>query len=955
VTSVQSLAPALVDPDPSIIDLRRLKLLGRSEERQQLDSLLDQARSGRAGVLVLRGEAGIGKSTLIKHLEQRAAGFQICRAVGVESEMELPYAGLQQLCGPIADHADHLSPLHRSVLDQAFGLRTGSPPERFLVGMAALELACAVAREQPLIWLIDDAQWIDRSSVQAIAFVGRRLLTERVVVVVAARESREENELAGLPEVKVDGLEPEDAGTLFDSVVSGPTDPVVRERIIAETRGNPLALLELPRAWTAAELVEGLSAATRRPLSSQLERGFAKRLGALPPDTQTFLTLAAAEPKGDAELLWSAAQRLGLGWNVAAPAEQVGLIELGRRIYFRHPLVRAAAYRSAPLQERLDVHRALADVTDPVLDADRRAWHRACSTVIHDEGIALELEKSAERAKARGGFLAAAALLERAALLSAGGERRANRILAAAQAKRDAGSLDAALQLLSEMDSEVPSELRDALADQLRGKIAFDQRRGTEAAALLLSAAERLEASAPRLARDMYLEALAAAVWAGGMGGEGMMTKVAEAARAAPPAEAPMRTTDLLLDALACMVTDGYTAAAKMMSSALAAVRDHDPAPGEVSGLAWVVGGRAAGVIAAEAWDYDTGRTVAERQVDLARRSGALVQLQLALSFQAFFVLLTGDMATAAGLLDEERQLSAMTRTDTAGLGDLLVTAYRGDVDRASPAIEAIVGGAAQDGQERMVALAHHSASVLFNGLGRHADALRNAQSVIDSGVLGLQALAISELAEAASRENDGDRLASACDWARQRAKATPTQWALGIAARLNALEANDATTAADYFQESIDHLGRTPLRVEHARSQLMYGEWLRRQGLRGQARTQLAAAYDSFSAMGVGAFAERARRELSATTGRRARRSLDVSSVQLTSQELHIAQLAQLGLSNREIGGRLFLSPRTVEWHLRNTFGKVGVATRRELRDTNLDPYRPAHLGADILRSRYP
>src|SRR4051794_37927342 len=398
VSSAQSYVPVPIVPALRVIDLRAPDLLGRTEERQRLDSLLEQARHGRAGVLVLRGEAGIGKSTLLEHVEQRAAGFQVCRAVGVESEMELPYAGLQQLCGPITDRAEQLSPLHRSVLDQAFGLSTGSPPERFLVGMAALELVCAVAREQPLIWLIDDAQWLDRASVQAIAFVGRRLPAESVVIVVAARDIGEENDLAGLPEVKVDGLEPEDAGMLFDSVVSGPTDPMVRERIIAETRGNPLALLELPRAWTTAELVEGLSAATWGPLSSQLELGFAKRLGELPTDTQTFLTLAAAEPKGDAELLWSAAQQLGLDWNVAAPAEQAGLIEFGRRVYFRPPLVRAAAYRSAPLQTRLDVHRALADVTDPRLDADRRAWHRACSTVIHDEGIALELEKSADRA-----------------------------------------------------------------------------------------------------------------------------------------------------------------------------------------------------------------------------------------------------------------------------------------------------------------------------------------------------------------------------------------------------------------------------------------------------------------------------------------------------------------------------------------------------------------------------
>jgi AAA ATPase domain len=531
------------------------ELLGRMEERQVLADLLRRARAGHAGVVVLRGEEGIGKSALLDDLAVRAPDCCICRAVGVESEMELAYAGLQQLCEPIIDRRADLPSPRRDALEKVFGLSTGSPPDRFLVGMAVLDLVGIVAERQPVVWIVDDAQWLDRSSLQAIGFVSRRLPAATVAIMIAARDTGGDGELAGLPELRLAGLSTEDAGTLFDSVVTGPTDPAVRDRIIAETRGNPLALLELPRAWTAAELVEGLAESARVTLTGQLELAFAKRLGELPPDTQTFLALAAAEPKGDPALLWSAAQQLGLDWGAASPAERAGLIEFGPRVYFRHPLVRATAYRAAPVRKRLEVHRALAEVTDPIRDADRRAWHRACSTVTHDEGIAVELERSAGRAKARGGLLAAASLLERAALLTPDGAGRANRTLAAAQAKRDAGALESALGLLSAVESEPPSELRGALAEQLRGRIAFDQHRGTDAAEFLLSAAQRLERLDGRLARDTHLEALVAAVWANGPNGRELLRKAAETARAAPPGEESPRTADLLLDSLAIRLT----------------------------------------------------------------------------------------------------------------------------------------------------------------------------------------------------------------------------------------------------------------------------------------------------------------------------------------------------------------------------------------------------------------
>jgi DNA-binding CsgD family transcriptional regulator len=915
------------------------ELLGRTGERKWLADLVGEARHGCSGVVVLRGEAGIGKSALLGDVAGQAEGCRICRVVGVQSEMELAYAGLQQLCGPIIDRLHDLSAYHRDALEKVFGLTTGAPPDRFLVGTAVLDLMATVAQEEPLLWLVDDAQWLDRSSIQAIGFVSRRLLAERILIVVAERDPFKDADLEGLPEMRLGGLRAEDAGRLLDSVVSGRTDPPVRDRIIAETRGNPLALLELPRTWTAAELVEGLSESASVPLTGHLELAFAKRLGELPQDTQTLLALAAAEPKGDPALLWSAAQRLGLDWSVAVPAEAAGLIEFGRHVCFRHPLVRAAAYRAAPTQKRMEVHRALAEVTDPVRDPDRRAWHRASSTVAHDESIAVELEQSASRAKARGGLLAAAALLERAALLTPDGSRRANRTLAAAKAKRDAGALDAALRLLCTIESEPASELRGALTERLRGSIAFDQRRGEVAAEHLLDAAQRLEPFAPRLARDTYLEALAAAIWASGANGQELINKAAAAARAAPPAAECPRTADLILDALATRVTAGYEVAAPAMTKALAAARSHVIEADDVEGLLWLAGNRAAGILATEAWDYETGLALAERQVRVARDAGALVQLQFALNFLANNVLLTGDTRAAEALAEEEWLLSTMTQVEPVGYSSMLLDAFRGDSSKAIPLIRDTIETAAKDGQGRIIAFAHYAGAVLYNGLGRHAEALDCARRVIEWGSLGYETLAACELAEAASRERDTVLLADVSAWVRARAAATPTEWALGIAARVEALEADAADDADMLYRDSIEHLGQTSLRVELARSHLLYGEWLRRRGQRGDARDQTAIAYEALTEMGIGAFAKRARRELSATTGRRMRRSIDAPSAQLTSQELQIAQLVQQGLSNREIGGRLFLSPRTIEWHLRNVFGKVGASSRRELRDLQLDP----------------
>jgi DNA-binding CsgD family transcriptional regulator len=928
VTSGHVPDPAFAERDALGLDATHHELLGRREEQQRLAALLHDAREGRAGVLVLRGEAGIGKSALLSDVANNADDFWICRARGVESEMELAYAGLQQLCGPLTGQNVELTTLRRTALDQVFGLAEGAPPEPFLVGIAALDLVATVAQKQPVVWLIDDAQWIDQASMQAIGFLGRRLLAERVVILIATREIGNENELAGLPELRIGGLNTEDAGRIFDSVVSGPTDPLVRDRIISETRGNPLALLELPRAWTTAELVEGLSQSAGMPVTSRLELAFAKRLRELPPDTQTLLALAAAEPTGDPALLWSAIQRLGLDWSAAAPAERAGLLEVGQGVYFRHPLVRAAAYRCAPLKMRLEAHRVLAEVADPIHDADRRAWHWASSTVGHDEKIAAELERTAGRARARGGLLAAAALLERAAFLTPHGELRADRTLAAASAKRDAGALESALRLLSAVDAEPRSELRTALAEHLRGQIAFDQRRSSEAAELFLKAAQRIEPFAPRAARDMYLEVLAAAVWAAGPGDRELVARAAQAARATAPAENPPRTADLVLDAVATRVAEGYAAAAPALTAALDAIRNHGLGSDDADDLLWLTGNRLAGLLAIEAWDYEAGLALAERQVRVAREAGALVQLQFALNFLANHIIVTGDLRGASAVLEEERLLSAMTLVTPNRT--MLIDALRGDTDRTVPLVQEMIESAIKSGHGRVIFFAHYAAAVLHNGLGRHADALAHARQVIESDALGFQTLAAGELAEAASREGDSEVLSYMSAWVQVRAAATPTEWALGMSARIQALDAygNDAGAL---YRESIVHFGKTPLRIELARSQLLYGEWLRRERRPLDARVELRAALRLFREFGVDAFADRARIELEAT-GERIRPRAAASEAQLTPQESQVARLAAQGLTNREIAARLFIGQSTVEYHLVKVFRKLDVRTRTQL-----------------------
>ena len=896
-------------------------LQGRREECAALDRLIEAVRAGESRALLVRGEPGVGKTALLEYMVARAPGCRVARAAGVQSEMELAFAGLHQLLAPMLDRLERLPVPQRDALRMAFGIGPGSAPDRFFVALAVLSLLSDVAEDRPLICLVDDAHWLDSASVQVLTFVARRLEVESVGLVFAARAASEE--LTGLQELAVEGLRESDARAMLDSALHGPLDAAVRDRIVTETRGNPLALLELPRGLTPAELAGGFGL-PGTPLSGRIEESFRRRLDILPAETRRLLQLAAADPVGDAGLVWRAAEELALGPAAGAPAVEAGLIEFGAQVRFRHPLVRSAAYRSASLLERSEVHRALAEVTDPDVDPDRRAWHRAHAAPGPDEDVAEALERSAGRAQARGGLAAAAAFLERAAMLTPEPASRAERLLAAAAAKRDAGAPDAALGLLVAAEASPLDALQTADVEHLRGQIAFDQRRIGDAARLLLSAARRLEPLNAESARETHLEALGAAIWAGDLDTPGGALEAAKAARAAPPGRDPPRVVDVLLDALALRLTEGYAAAAPTLRRALELLTALDVADDEVG--RWLILERVA--IGLELWDAESWHALVARQVQFARDTGALVHLQLALNLLAWTHIVAGELTAATHVFEEDRLIAEATGNPPVAYNEMILAAWRGQEAPAVEIIEATRQQATASGRGTISTA--YASSVLYNGLGRHDAARDAARQVFDRDQLAYGPLVVPELAEAASRIGDVASVTAALEWLSERTRVTPTEWALGIEARVRALLAT-GDAADGLYRESIDRLGRTRVRIELARGHLLYGEWLRREGRRVDAREQLRMAHDMFGSMGAEAFADRAGHELVATGEAVRKRSVETRD-ELTAREAQIARLARDGLSNPEIGVRLFISRRTVEYHLHKVFAKLGISSRNQL-----------------------
>jgi DNA-binding CsgD family transcriptional regulator len=897
-------------------------LLDRADERDVLDRLVAGVRAGESRVLVLRGEAGVGKTALLGHLSAAAEGCRIARAAGVESEMELAFAGLHALCAPMLGRLKHLPDPQRDALSTAFGLSAGPPPDRFMVGLAVLSLLADAAEEQPLICIVDDAQWLDRVSAQTLAFVARRLLAERVGLVFALRESGGEHALDGLPELVIEGLAADEARQLLDATIPGPLDERVQARILGEAGGNPLALLELPRGLKPVAVAGGFGLPADMPLTSRLEQGFMRRLEPLPAETRRLLLLAAAEPVGDVPLLWRAAETLGIAPDAAGPARAAGLFEIEARVRFRHPLVRSAVYRAAAAPERREVHRALAGAIDAQLDPDRRAWHRARAAEGPDEAVARELQLSAGRAQARGGLAAAAAFLEQAATLTPDPGLRGMRALAAAEAMLHAGAFEEALGLLTTAGEAPLDELSRARVNLLRAQIAFASSHGSEALSLLLAAARRLEPLDDALARATYLEALSAAVLTDRAGGP----RVARAARQLSPAPSRSRM-DLLLDGMTALFTDGYAAAAPIRQRVVRAFRSEDLTVAE--GLRWLW---IASVEAAEVWDDEGWSVLSALHVDMARAAGALSVLPLTLHSQSVAHVFAGELDAAVSLVAELDAVCRATGTTLAPYAALVLAAWRGREQEFVDILEAELAEVVARGEASGVSIAQWARAVLANGLGRYDEAVLAARQAAEHPHDPAPAnWGLSELVEAAARSGQPELAADAFARLEPITRAGGTDWALGFQARAHAL-LSDGDAAELLYREAIERLGRTRLRGEHARARLLYGEWLRRTGRRVDARRQLRAAYELLAGIGAEAFAERARRELLAT-GETVRRLTNETRDALTPQEAQIARLAAEGETNTEIGAQLFISPRTVEYHLRKVFTKLGVSSRKELR----------------------
>jgi DNA-binding CsgD family transcriptional regulator len=902
-------------------------LVGRRRECEALDRILSDALAGRSQVAVLRGEPGVGKSALLDYLRERAAGWRVESAAGVESEMELAYSGIHQLCGPMLELVDRLPAPQRDALATVFGVRSGPAPDPFLVGLATLTLFAEVAERQPLVCIVDDTHWLDEASARIVGFVARRLLAERIAIVCAARAGVADQVLAGLPELRLAGLGDDDARALLLGNMPGPLDAAVSEQIVKESHGNPLALLELPRTWNAAELAGGFGLPGSHPVAGKIEQSYAKRLLLLPSETQLLVLAAAAEPLGDLALLHRAAATLGLDMAAADPAVDDELITIGVRVEFAHPLVRSAAYRSAAADDRHRVHRALADATDPDTDPDRRAWHRAQGTSGPGEDVAAELERSAGRAQARAGLAAAAAFLQRAVPLTVDPARRVERELAAAQANLHAGALDAALALLATAEAGTLDDFQRARVDLIRGHVAFASGLGSNAPPLLLAAARRLEPFDQDLARETYLDAWGAALFAGRLATEGNLLEVSQAAKAAAAPTRAVRPSDLLLDGLTTLITEGRAAAAPALRQAAAAFADPDRPVEENFRWGWLTT-----IPSNLLWDEATWHSINTRQLQRAREVGALVRLPIDLTAFAILAAWRGDFTSAASAITEGEGVTEATGTHMAPFSAMLLAALQGRKAEARSLIDLAIEGATAAGQGIGVQFAQWVASILFNGTADYENALTAAQQAIDEEFeLFLSAWALPELVEASIKTRRPELGRDALGRLEEVTQVAGTDWERGIEARCRAL-LSDGAAADELYDEAIERLTRTGLRPELARAHLLYGEWLRREGRRTDARDQLRTAHEMLAAIGMEAFAKRARRELVAT-GEKVRKRTDEARGCLTPQEEQIARLAREGLSNPEIGAQLFLSGRTVEWHLRKVFMKLGISSRRQLR----------------------
>jgi DNA-binding CsgD family transcriptional regulator/tetratricopeptide (TPR) repeat protein len=886
----------------------RWPLVGRQGEIRLVDETIEATRAGQGGALVLRGEAGIGKSALLRHAQQAASGFLTVHANGSEFESELPFATLHQLCRPLCTpslgYLAELSAQHQEVLAVAFGLAAGTP-DVVRVGLATLELMAAAARKSPLLCVIDDAHWLDAASLRALTFVARRVKADPVVLVMAARPAAAD-ELDELPCVDVGRLSDGDARTLLAATSQAPLDEQVRERIVAEARGNPLALLQLPEAG-------GFALPDMSLVPTRIERGFQAQLADLPEPARMLLTIASADPTGDPGLLWPAVQRRGIDVAAASAAvAAIGLVEFSTRVRFCHPLARSAVYLAAGDGQRRAAHQVLAEVTDPDLDPDRRAWHRAKASAGPDEEVAAELERSASRARSRGGVVAAAAFLERAAELSLVAHKRIERTLAAAQARFEVGAPDAAAALLATVENAGLDEHQHADVDLLRGRIAFVRHHDQDGPDLMLRAGQRLAASDPERSRACLLDALEMSLAVGRP--SGVLDRIFTAARSS--AQAP-RSPDPL-DALQLLASEGYAAAVPLLRKVL----DEDIP-------LWKTRPSLAVMIAITLCDLHAHAAITERLLETGRRSGSPITLRLALAQVASRAALNGDVGRAMEAIAEEEAIADATGGPPAYYHRLQLAAIRGRRQEAEELIKTAKAAATTRDTDQLLANVHWAAAVLGNGLADYPAALTAARKVLVHDDLFISALALPELVEAAVRCGEHDEAATALEELTAGAEANGTATSLGVAAYARGL----VTGVEAHYREALDHLAESPALPYRARAHLLYGEWLRRENRRKECRSQLHTAHELLSEAGLEAFAERAARELLAT-GEKARSRSGQAHDQLTMQEVHIARMVAAGGTSAEVATRLFISRRTVDTHLRNIFRKLDITSRKQLKD---------------------
>jgi DNA-binding CsgD family transcriptional regulator len=909
-----------------------VRLIDRGAEKHALSGVLDSTRRGMSGVLVLRGEPGVGKSALLGHAVEQAEDMQVVRIVAVESEKNLGFAAVHQLLVPFLPALDRLPEPQRRALGVAFGLVSGPPADPFLVGLAVLTLLSDAAETRPVLCVIDDAQWLDEESADLLSFVARRLLADRVGLLFGLRETSDaEPRLQALPDLRISGLPEQAAHELLQTSNSQPIDPLVAARIVAETGGNPLAVVEAARELTPDQLGGRVPLPEPLPVGHRLEASFLRRVRDMPADTQLLLLLAAAGSPGRGHLLWQAAGELGVPESAVAPAEAAGLVTFWPHVRFAHPLVRSAVYHAATAADRRLAHRALASASDPELDAVSRAWHLAAAAARRDEGVAAELEAAADRIRSRGGYAATAMLLDRAAQLTPAPEARAERQLAAAQAHVLAGTIDRADALLVEAGRGLRNPLSVAQAARLRGRIQATCGCVADAVAALVGAAERLPDLDPRAARDALLSALESAAFAGWASSAHLLGEIARTARELPPTgDAPGSAANLLLHAYTARVTGGYAASVAAMRVAVQAfLREDVDADVALRRLELTAIG------AVDLLDDAAAERLTTRWIDQARGSGALARLAGGLAFRSAFVDAPAGRLAAARTADAEaRELGEVTHNPAivppTGAHRVITLALSGREAEARETAAAVAREAPTRGAAGEAAFGAYGLGVLEISLGNYDAAVGCLEPAYADDTPLVGTLALPDLVEAAARAGRRDLADRVLQRLADRATASGTPLALGLLARSQALLA-DPDEAQPKYEEAVALLGRTSAAPQLARAHLLFGEWLRRQRRRREARDQLRHALGMFDGIGLDAFAERTRVELRAT-GERVRKREVGTPEELTPQEAQIATLVSRGEANREIAAQLFVSPSTVEYHLRKVFRKLGVNSRTQL-----------------------